>query len=146
MSNQPERPIVAPSVPRMTRSIATAEPLPNTSGEPLGVKVDDEVRNPSWWWATVRNPNGIPNGNHRFPYGDTGGVESGALLTVRAIVGTLLLVEISGVGLTYGTPLPDGAIIDMTEEQFARMTGVYDRLVGQRESERERVMEALNDL
>ena len=91
------------------------------------IAIGDTVRNPSWWWATVRNPGGIRSGNNYFSYGDIGGVSSGGILTAKVIYGDSVLVELSGVGMPYGTPLPDGAIFMVSAEALRGMTRVCGR-------------------
>ena len=109
------------------------------------VDVGDTAVVPVWSWVEVQNPDGVKSGNNEFPFGDTCGVDTGHVMTTKALDGDKVLVEYDLPYQAYGTPCPDGTLFFTSREAFLRSTDQYITVRSDDQNGKARVEQLLAD-
>ena len=106
--------------------------------------IEQSVRNPSWTWVEVKNPNGIKNGNGFHDFNDSCGVaEGGRLEKIKTIGERVLTRYASPKDQGYGTECGNGTIFWMDRVKYEHAEAEYNAIVTARELEKDYIWRIL---
>ncbi len=102
------------------------------------------VHNPSWTWVTVKNPDGIKNGNGFHDFNESCGIAEGGTLEVVKTMGDKVLVKYaSPKSQGYGSECRNGTIFWMASEKYGRAEADYRKIIAARDAEKDEIWRIL---